>query len=341
MILPSDVTNLVLTYATEPIYTFIPEIPKPSHQEIRAQLGTNPWASRYILKHLNIYNPHQIIANPDLRIISHTIKTLLLDGSSLNRRTLSRIYGNLLLNAPNESELIKQVETLFFSDMESALGENRNGILLRRIFSYCFSSCRSKKLFDLYAERFGFTTNDLLAMGSYLFFADLTEEENSRELLRILENIRSPTDTRLGILPIKQRTDHPIMIKELEIVCGISSEKSARTYRVHMLNPDEISRNPGAIHILQARPDLISYDSVVFNPKICTLIKSGIVKFSSINWKDLPNSRESLDLILENLDVGKLDKNSLETLGFKQDSTYSVNKFGLRLIRWVAEYLSL
>lgn len=338
----NDITNLVLLYATEAINnTFIPEIPKSMHQKLIKYLGSNPRAAKVILKsfypvgtHSPTHKPthrftmEEIAPNPDLRVINKWIKQREQMGTTNPYISVPpSLYKNLVNNKLAEPSTIESIENIIDGAFEFVnVKQNRSYTqgLMRDVHSY-----RSKKLFDKFVKAFPYYP-PYNVVGNINrecpYYLDGTPEENEQALNDSFETMYGSG--------FEQAVNHPRIIGQIEMIAGL------RPGRPDIFQANEhISLNPDAIHILQARPDLIHLASVVSNPRVCELIESGHVKFSDIDWTKLPNCPESFKLIKKNVDLTKFE--NAQALVKGQDLAYSGNKYGMRLIKGIAKCLHL
>lgn len=323
-----DILQLILRYATEPVYTFIPQIPKNLYPQLKAELGPNPLATRYILKNLDKYSTEQIASNPHPRIIKEIMKRI--NEKNYTMSEFKNIIIKLASNINTDPDFTQYTQSIIFDFVDGAIFFQDCESILKSLFKVY----KSKKFYDKYKNIYSDADSTVLAHGSYPYFSDVSIEENEQELIKIFEQLQKWT----SIHPA-QSVNYPPLVRELEIACGTSSKKSESEFLKEIINPlvsAEICKNPGAINILKADPSHIMPYHVSFNPRVGELIELGLIGIKDIRWDNLTtHNSNSLKIILDIFNQLGASKEDYLQLVKLQNSIYSLDAYGARLTKLV------
>lgn len=332
--LPSDVSQLIIRYTIQS--NKLPRwIDKSMHGEVIQlhRFGSNPRAAKYIMKNLSKFKIERLVSNPDPRIIKYVrsyVDTYRLDGQTMG----------IIVNLSKDPDFIKWVENKVneFMDKQMRKLPAEEFYDLLRIM---LQGKLSKNFFDRYLA----PDNELserVFMDRYPYFPNESKEINEQYFITMLKKSKHiPFSVRN--LPV------PLIIKKLEIIYGLASSDTIPdpiiSENLSILlrdKPDDkacISKNPGAIHILKAKPELIDSAAVLVNPNIGELIESGLVQATLPQLIKLrTNDSKVFDIIKRTISEPIRDIDFIENLDVS--NPYFFESYGeTRLIRRVLSYL--
>lgn len=279
--LPVDITLLVLKYLI-PLYK-LPDWVDPSiHKYILSSryITSNPRAVLFIKKNLiDNYWGSEFAKNPSPIIMRH-VQNLPEEYFD----DLCQIY-NLMENPSDDPEFREWAKTKickYIDKVETFAG-------MHKIDTICeaLRKNRSKEVFDKYLANSGFWPCFMYG-DHYPYFTNETDEVNMRYFIIMLNQMKKyngvTEQASMQAMPV------PLIIKKLSIMAKLSDpepypeqypdqiyEKVDILLGKHII-PKYISYNPGAIHILKARPDLIDPKTIYSNSKVGDLIECELVK---------------------------------------------------------------
>lgn len=307
MQLPNDIAELILLYATIPLYKFVDWIDKSSYNRCYKLMGSNPRAGRYILKNIDRYTLQQIASNPDPKIMEYVRKKLSTSEIILDK---ARICSSLMANPTKDPEFIKFIVEYTDRYCQASNFDDYMGLINKN---------RSKLIYRKYFERYGMTSE--IFEGKYPFFIDCDEKENECMLIELIQKLID--EHTINISAFVQSTNSPLILKRIKVKLGLEPETELNT--ISQLIDGQIgndisklflSINPGSIDILRSCPDLIPKSGVDEIPFVAKLIKEGLVPLEKLfeSAKFLThNDPELLELITENLDrVINMDEKQLD-----------------------------
>ena len=291
--LPTDIIQLIMTYST-PQYKLPDWIDKSLHQQILNSdlLGSNPRATRYIRKNLPKYSIAQLASNPDPHVIHKVMMFSTFDPIGYYEAI------NLMKNPSTDKAFLEWAERkiceVIDSDVDKWARPERDAVLISfaRINKF-------KGFYDKYLKNSQLLWTNTFN-STYPYFIDASEEVNEQYFIHMLMQCNT-TDKQV------QKVPAPLIIKKLEIMCGLAVPSSISDPKlseqlglvIGEIDPFYLSQNPGAIHILKARPGLINVLNVLNNPKVSVLIDAGVIS-SKINalWRTLQHNDPELVKII-------------------------------------------
>lgn len=265
-----DITQLMLTYAI-PSYKLPEWIDKSIHKKIfgSENIISNPRAVQFIKNSMGKFEGYGFAANPS-PIIENRVKSFVENYFSNDLTTIMNLMSNPTRDR-NFLEWAKIHIYNFVDGMREKLDRDNYDNLMRRLLV----NNRSRDFYDKYlADKYW----AWVFFSHYPYFPNESDDVNEQYFISILN--KRPNSTTFA-----QKIPAPLIIKKLEIMCGLSkpdiidqniSEKLGKI--LLDIDPCYITQNPGAIHILKARPGLIDDQVVYYNPKVSELIECGLVK---------------------------------------------------------------
>lgn len=285
--LPFDIIKLVLTYSTPIPYKLPAWIDKSIRNKIyrSSPFAKNPKNFRYILKNPEQFG-YEILENPapELKFMIMARANQLSNSEIIN----AKIFRHIANNKSNDPGFIKFITDKIIRAIDEFIDQNSSDVIeLGNLFRLISRANTSKDIFDKYIYEncfsdeyyYGYTFSE-----KYPYFPNESEETNIEYFMKMFDKLKShPYGLMNGIW--MQAWPIPIIIKYLEIAYGLSETNSMdfdtkqRLYELlGPLSNFQISRNPGAIHILKALPELIDSVSIYQNPRVGELIDLGIIK---------------------------------------------------------------
>lgn len=267
-----DVSQLVIRYTIES-YKLPKWIDKSFHPEIFKiyGIGENHRAAKYIMKNLPEFPIERIGSNPHPKIIEH-IKSYV-ETHGLNKHSMLHI----MRNPSTDPDFIAWVDDKISNFMDEQARILSHDEFNELLMSSTHSN-KSKKFFDKYlASDDNYSSRVFLNF--YPYFPNESNETNTQYFISMLNKFYE-LPFCIGEIPA------PLIIKKLEIIYGLAppdsipdqviSEKLSTLMR--NMEPANISQNPGAIHILKAKPKLINALSLSHNPRVGEIIECGLLR---------------------------------------------------------------